>query len=197
MSTFKILIQGYAIKKPDGWLASSTTVLIQDSGKNILVDPGINKSLLLAQLEASGLNIADIDIIFMTHYHPDHNLLTALFDHAQILDGGTIYSQDKESEYSDTIPGTNLKVIPTPGHAHEHASIIFTHKTKGTVAVAADLFWWTDDEKQKTEDPQILINRDDPFTTDRQALIRSRKKVLAIADYIIPGHGHIFKNPAK
>jgi len=37
------------------------------------------------------------------------------------------------------------------------------------------------------------MNRKDPFVKDKVALMNSRKKLLEIADYIIPGHGKMFK----
>jgi len=33
------------------------------------------------------------------------------------------------------------------------------------------------------------------FLADKDQLIESRKKILEIADWIIPGHGKMFKNP--
>ena len=192
MIKVKILIEGYATKQKDGWIASSTTTLIEDSGKKIIVDPGINRKLLLNKLKAESLTPKDIDIVFMTHYHPDHIFLCSIFENALVVDGDTIYKDDKETEYEGNIPGTILKVILTPGHAHEHASILAETK-EGKVVVAADLFWWTDKQKQRTDNLEELINRSDPFVKDMQALKTSRKKVLEIADFIIPGHGKMFK----
>lgn len=195
MTSFKILIPGYATQTDTGWLASSTTTLIRDSNKTILVDPGANKKLLLENLKEENLTPSDIDIVFLTHHHLDHALLIALFDNAIICDGETIYQKDLETEYEGQILGTTIRVMPTPGHAYEQASLIMD-TDQGKVVVAADLFWWTDDQKQIVDDAEILIHREDPFTKDWDALIESRQKVLAIADWIIPGHGHIFKNPS-
>jgi len=41
MAKVKVLIEGYAKKTKDGWLASSTATLIKDDDKNIIVDPGV------------------------------------------------------------------------------------------------------------------------------------------------------------
>ncbi|MCJ7786668.1 hypothetical protein MUP06_00420, partial [Patescibacteria group bacterium] len=56
-------------------------------------------------------------------------------------------------------------------------------------------FWWTDDQEQKTE-KESLIRHEDPYVKNREELMNSRKKILEIADYIIPGHGKMFK-PSK
>lgn len=164
-SRVKVLIKGYAKKTKTGWLASSTTTLIEDSGKKIIVDPGINKKLLLKKLQKEGLRPNNIDIVFMTHYHPDHAFLASIFAKAKVLDGDTIYEDDKEVSYKNKIPGTNLEVILTPGHAHEHASLLIK-TAKGNIVIAGDVFWWTDEEKQKTDDIETLINKEDPFTKD-------------------------------
>lgn len=191
MSEIKILIEGYAKEEKTGWKASSTTVLIKDNGLNILVDPGLNRELLLKALAKERLNPEDIDLIFITHYHPDHIFNIRLFQNQDILDGDTIYRNDEEIGFSERIPNTSIRVIPTPGHAHEHACLLVETET-GKVAVAGDLFWWKDDEKQKT-DYKSLVEKEDPFMKNKEDLIKSRKAILKVADYIIPGHGKMFK----
>lgn len=192
MTKVKVLIEGYAKKTKKGWLASSSTTLVEDSGKKILVDPGINRKLLLEKLLENDLTPNDIDIVFMTHYHPDHVFLASMFEKAVIADGDTVYEKDNETGYEGKAPGTNLEVVLTPGHAHEHASL-FVKTGKGNIVIAGDVFWWTDEERQKTDNLEALIKKEDPFTKDLPALKESRKKLLEIADYIIPGHGKTFK----
>lgn len=191
MTEVKILIEGYAKKTKSGWLASPSTVLIRDSGLNILADPGSNKKLLLKMLDKEELKPKDIDIIFVTHYHLDHTLNIRLFPDCDVLDGNEINRDDKMFSYSGKIPKTNVEVIETPGHAHEHASLLVETKI-GKIAIAGDLFWWRDDEKQET-DYESLMNHKDPYVKDEEVLKESRKKILEIADYIIPGHGKMFK----
>lgn len=196
MTKVKVLIEGYAKKANKGWLATSSTTLIEDSGKKILVDPGINRELLLKKLQEHDLTPSDIDIVFMTHYHPDHVFLASMFEKAVIADGDTIYEKDNETGYEGKVPGTNLEVVLTPGHAHEHA-VLVAITDKGKIVVAADVFWWNDQEKQRTDNIEALINKEDPFTKDWEALKESRRRVLEIADWIIPGHGKMFRNPEK
>lgn len=194
MAEVKILVSGFAKKVSDNlWKASSTTTLIKDSGKNILVDPGSNKEKLLAALKKEDLTLEDIDIVFITHYHPDHLLNIRLFPNKDIYDNDTIYSGDKISTYTKKVPGTNIEVIDTPGHAHELGCLV-VKTNKGNVVVAGDLWWWREDWEQKT-DTKSLINHVDPYVKDQKALLESRKKILKIADWIIPGHGKMFKVP--
>ena len=192
MTKYKILIEGYAKELKNGWKASSTTVLIEDCGKKVIVDPGINRSLLLESLRKEKLKISDIDIVFMTHFHPDHNYLSGIFEKAIALDDGIIYENDLETEYSEKIPGTDIEVLPTPGHESFHASLKFLTE-KGIVVVAGDVFWWKGDEKQETDNVDILLNHKDPFMKNEKKLLESRKKLLKVADWIIPGHGEEFE----
>lgn len=191
MAEVKILIEGYVREKDDALFASPTTTLIKDSGLNILVDPGANKKLLLESLEKEGLKPEDIDVVFVTHYHLDHILNIRLFPEKDIYDGSVIYSDDKEAEYSGNIPNTNIEIIETPGHADEHCSLL-VETEKGKIVIGADVFWWMDDEEQKT-DRESLMNHEDAYANNKEKLIESRKKLLEIADYIIPGHGKMFK----
>lgn len=195
MSKVKIIIEGYAREEGDAIVATCSTVLIEDSGKKIIVDPGINKNLLLRKLKENGLAVKDFDIVFMTHYHPDHILNVGLFEKSQIMDGDTIYSEDVETFYEKKIPGTEIEVLETPGHASEHASPV-VKTDDGIVVVAQDVFWWMDGE-QDTSSREALIELEDPFGKDMDELKKSREKVLKIADWIIPGHGKMFENEFK
>jgi len=192
MAKVKVLIEGYAKKTQAGWIASSTATLVQEKGLNIIVDPGINRKLLLDRLSKEGLKPEDIDFVLMTHFHPDHNYLSAIFENAKALDDTLIYDDDKEIEHGGKVPGTNLEILPTPGHEKFHASLV-AHTEEGTVVVAGDVFWWSDEEKQDTSSEKTLLNHRDPLVKDEKALMQSRKKILEIADWIIPGHGKKFK----
>jgi len=191
MAEVKVLVEGYAREKDGVLLASSSTVLVKDSGLNVLVDPGANKELLFKALKKEGVGLEDIDLVHITHYHPDHILNIRLFPDTDVLDGGTIYRGDKEISFSDKIPNTSIRIIETPGHANEH-TCLFVETEKGKIVIAGDVWWWTDDQKQRT-DRKSLLNHKDPYAKDKPALLRSRKKILNLADYVIPGHGKMFE----
>ena len=191
MAEVKILVEGYAREEEDVLFASPNTVLVRDSGKNILVDPGANKELLLKALEKENLETDDIDIIFITHYHLDHLLNIRLFPNHDIYDGDTIFSGDKEINFSEKIPETNVKIIETPGHAPEHTALL-VETDEGNVVIAGDVFWWMNKWEQKT-DKESLLSLKDPFVKNEDELRESRQKLLELADWIIPGHGKMFK----
>jgi len=160
MAEFKILIEGYARKEGDIEVASCTTTLIKENNFNIIVDPGMNRNLLLKSL---------------------------------ICDDSNTYTFDgKIKEHEGKIPKTNIEIIKTPGHDQFHCSVIMTTKDVGKVVIAGDVFWWGEDEKQKI-DKENIMNHKDPYVKNEKQLNESRMKILEIANYIIPGHGNMFK----
>ncbi len=196
MAKVKILIQGYDKKSPGYvWHATPTVVLVQNDRANAIIDPGNNRELLLKELKKENLKPDNIAFVLITHWHVDHFLLAGIFPKARILDDKLIYFQDKAKNHKGVIPGTNLKIISTPGHNSSDCSLLVPTK-RGLVAIVGDLFWWSVDQKQKT-DKDSLLKLKDIYVKDKKALLKSRKKVLKIADWIIPGHGKIFKNPTK
>jgi len=193
MTEVKILIQGYARKEKGVEFASSTTILIRERNLNIIIDPGMNRQLLFDALEKEILSTGDINYVILTHYHLDHSLLAGIFENARILDNSEIYSWDgKIKSHSGKVPGTDIEIIKTPGHDMFHCSVIVKTEEFGKVTIVADVFWWKDSQQQKT-DKESLMKHGDPYAKNKEDLMNSRKKVLDIADYIIPGHGKMFK----
>jgi glyoxylase-like metal-dependent hydrolase (beta-lactamase superfamily II) len=190
MTEVKVLIEGYARQIKKGWLASSTVVLVKSNRKNIIVDPGCNRNRLLAEFSRQKLKTGDIDFVILTHNHTDHTLLAGIFDNAKVLNPEEIYDNDNQIEHNNKIPGTDLKIIQTPGHSPEHCSLI-AKTGEGVYVIAGDVFWWMDNEKQMVDVKKA--DEAHPHELDMNKLIASRKKILKIADFIIPGHGKMFK----
>ncbi len=193
MIKVKVLVEGYAREIKNGWKASSTVCLILSNDKKIITDPGCNREALLNSLARENLNTDEIDYVFLSHRHPDHTLLAGLFKNAKHVtyDSNFLYDGDIISEYNKNVLGNDIEILNTPGHVSEHISLII-QTTNSKIAIAGDVFWWVDDEKQildihkKDQSKAIDMNMKD--------LINSRKKLLEIADYIIPGHGKMFKS---
>ncbi len=193
MLKIKILIEGY-VKEIDGHeFASSTTTLIIDNNINIIIDPGMDRKLLLKALVENNLTTSDINYVILTHSHPDHTLLAGIFKNAKIINDSEIYHWDgKIEEYNSKILNTNIEIIKTPGHDTADYSVLVNTKKFGKVAIVGDVFWWSDTERQKTN-IQSLLDHKDPYVSNQNELIKSRKLILKIADYIIPGHGKMFE----
>jgi len=204
MNKLHILVQGYAkpSKKGKSFFASSSSILIQNNHKNILIDPGADKNALLLGLEKINLTIKDIDILFLTHWHPDHCLNIQLFPELDIMDGTTVWKNNGEELFPNGddiisyILNTDIEVIATPGHKDDHVSLIFTDDELGKICIAQDVFWWEDGAQRSKPTEKELLDLEDPYLINKQELVLSRKKILdSNCKWIIPGHGIMFENP--
>lgn len=196
MPEIKILIEWYARELETWWVASSTVCLVDTWKLKIITDPWCNRGRLLEALDGEGLKTWDIDYVFLSHWHPDHFLLASIFENAKYItfDTNLLYDNDLMLDFENDVLGENIEILETPGHTLEHLSLL-VNTPKGKVVIAGDVFWWTDNEEQivdiyKEDDSHIIWR-------DMNQLIESRKKILNIADYIIPGHGKIFKVDEK
>jgi len=193
MNQIKILIEGYAREWGDsGYEASSAATLILADKVKILCDPGINWELLKTGLDKEKLKPVDIDWIFLTHTHIDHCYNMARFPQAKLFDGKCIYEKDKDYVHGGEIFGLDVEIVKTPGHTLDHTSLLVPARN-GVYAVAGDVFWWIEDEEQKTDKRSLLEKKDPIDGVDPYSLTDSRKLLLKKAQYIIPGHGKVFK----
>lgn len=187
MAEVKVLIEGYANKKE----ASSSTVLVIADGEKIVVDPGTNKPRLIQELSNEGLTSEDIDFVILTHMHFDHAALVGLFTNAMILDNNSTY--DLQGRFWDNqivIKNVDIEILSTPGHDQFHCSVLATDQVGKKVAVAGDVFWTWDSED--AGDLDTRVSRKDPYEKNSGSLLESRKILLGLADFIIPGHGKMF-----
>jgi len=132
-----------------------------------------------------------VDLIFVTHTHLDHIINLRLFPETDVCDSSFIYRGDEEIPCGNFVPGTEVEVLPTPGHTPDHASLLVTVENEVWL-VAGDLFWWRDDAVQRT-DRKSLLALEDESATDPAALMTSRMRALARAEVVIPGHGKVFR----
>lgn len=179
----KILLKGYESDESDG-RSCSTVTLVQDDGLNMIVDPGTLRSqkLLVDALKKEDLKIDDVNIVYITHSHMDHYRNIGMFPRAKALDYWGWWIGDVAEDYTD--PSQNIKMIKTPGHSIDGTTLL-VETEQGTVAICGDVFW-------KENYPE-----NDPYAVDAKKLKESRKKVLALADFIIPGHGKMFGGKRK
>lgn len=196
MAEVKVLLKGYLMKESSSGKGSCSTIsLISDKDENggdliMIVDPGTvtDQNLIVDALKSEGLEISDITHVGITHGHMDHYRNIGMFSNAKSVDYDGIWDGDV-CEYSNTQDvvkiSDGISAVKTPGHSHD--SITFLVLTsRGKVAVCGDVFW-------KKDYP--LTAEEDAFARDKKALELSRKKVLEIADFIIPGHGEEYAAP--
>ena len=187
MTEVKILLEGYtnADHKKVGEEESSrcTTTLIQNGDMIIISDPGIlaNQQIMIDALAKENLTVADITHVFITHSHMDHYRNIGMFPTAKAIDYWGIWHEDKVDNLPKKLTD-DIAIVNTPGHNYDNLTMIVT-TAEGKIAIVGDL-WWSE------RGPDI-----DPFASDMVKLRKSRLKILAMADYIIPGHGKMFAVP--
>jgi len=192
MNKVKVLVEGYAHPNEDGsYTASPTATLVESNAVKFIVDPGASGEKLLKAMRDSKLRERDLAFIYLTHYHPDHFINIQLFPTLPVYDGETLWKGDLEEFHKGKLPEVEVEILKTPGHSPESTSLL-VKTPEGTVCIAADVFWW-EDGKQKIDDIDELLKLEDPFVADKKALLKSRKLVLSKANFVIPGHGKMFK----
>jgi len=212
-----------ALKNLAGLGCGSTVTYIESDAK-ILVDTGFdfdntltdenvkeNRKRLTHALKLQGLKPSNIDILFITHWHVDHFGNYKMFKNSTIMTSEAALSRVK-IKVTGVKDGERIadgvKAVHTPGHTGHHASVVFnTDRLRRsiqtdsggrilgvgevTVAAAGDAvltpaFYATETTWSQNKD----------FTSMDNA-VASMKKLTNEADYIIPGHGDIFKNVRK
>ena len=183
MAEVKILVKGYTSADSEGGEEStcSTVTLVKDKDIVMVVDPGVLKDqkILVDALEKEGLSIDDVNIVCITHSHPDHHRNVGMFPKAKMLEYWGLWDRDTVVDWKEQFTD-DIRIIKTPGHSYDSITLLVKTE-KGTIAICGDVFWKEDAPK------------DDPYASDKEKLKESRKKILELADYIIPGHGDIFK----
>jgi glyoxylase-like metal-dependent hydrolase (beta-lactamase superfamily II) len=160
----------------------STCSLIRDGGRAIIVDPGMadDDETILEPLLALGLEADEITDVVLGHHHPDHTMRVALFRNAAVHDHWATYRgadwEDADAEGRVLTPSVGL--IRVPGHTAEDIAVLAG--TEQGIVVFTHL-WWDEDGPA-----------DDPAAEDGEALRLSRRRVLEIANLVVPGHGAPF-----
>lgn len=147
----------------------------------MIVDPGIleDQSMLTDKLREERLNIDDVNIVCITHSHLDHYRNIGMFPKAKTLEYWGLWNKNTVGDWKEQF-ARDIKIIKTPGHNYDCISLLV--KTEdGIVAIVGDLFW-----KENS-----LV--DDPYASDQEKLKENRRKILELADWIIPGHGKMYK----
>ncbi len=185
MAEVKVLIEGFtnadSKEKGEEEKTCATITLVKDKNIIMIVDPGVldSQDILIKKLKEENLTVNDVNIVCITHSHIDHYRNIGMFPKAKTLEyfglwnGGSV--EDWKEQFTE-----DIRIIKTPGHNYDGISLLVKTK-KGIVAIVGDVFW-------KESFPE-----DDPYASDKEKLKESRKKILELADYIIPGHGKMFK----
>ena len=181
MASLTVLIEGYYVPGAPAH-ACSTAVLVRAGGHIIVVDPGTvpDPRSLLDRLAREGLAAADVSLVILTHAHADHSRQAGLFAAARLLDAWGSWQGDAW----DRSPGPidpDVELVRTPGHSDDSLSV-FVRTSEGEIAICGDVIY-----------DAAGLAAVDPFATDPVRLRASRALVLDRADFVVPGHGPMFK----
>ena len=201
MYSVKVLRDGYSKFENGVYKANGTATLIVGPRFKVIVDTlsAWDKDILLKSLLEQGVSPDQVNVVVNTHGHPDHvgnNNLFITGENIIHIMGHAIHSNDTyftdvslEAGEVYNIDEDELTVFPTPGHTLDSVSVKV--KTEdGVVIVAGDTF----EKEEDIEDESIWISAGSENQEKQQ---ESRKRILQEADWIVPGHGPMFKNIYK
>jgi glyoxylase-like metal-dependent hydrolase (beta-lactamase superfamily II) len=123
---------------------------------------------------------SDVTDIVLTHHHPDHTVNIALFGEIAVHDYQAVYTGDNwDSRDADGVHlSPSVRLLETPGHTPQDLTVLVGTPDR---IVACTHLWWASDGPS-----------DDPYSLDRDQLRTQRERVLALAEFIVPGHGAPF-----
>jgi len=185
LAEVKILIEGYTNADSVGETGEektrSTTTLIKDGDLVMVVDPGVldSQQILVDALEKENLTVKDVNFVCITHSHLDHYRNIGMFPEAKTLEYFGVWNKESSENWQEHF-STNIQVLRTPGHDYTGITLFVTTDT-GVVAICGDVFW-------KENYPEK-----DEYALDPEKLKESREMVLKMSDWIIPGHGQMYK----
>jgi len=185
------------IKSALGIGGGSTVVLIE-TDRRVLIDTGFdneavqtpenreaNRRKLVAALKEEGYEKEDIDAVFITHWHLDHYGNVELFQKAELLASQPLVKRLNLTGFKGVEDGEQIardaRVIFTPGHTADHASVIVAGEIRIVVAGDAIVSLSYFDKGKAWQ-----YNTD--FYSGEKAM-QSMVLLARSADIIIPGHG--------
>ena len=178
--------------------ANCTCTLIRNSNYSVIVDTmtpwdGIK---IKDSLKKYNLMPDMIDFVISTHGHADHVGNNNLFLNAKHIVGFSISKNDNfylhpfEEGISyfigDDVDDNRIEITPTPGHTMDSISVIVNTEEYKKVVVAGDLF----EKEEDLKNPAIWV---DAGSEDKKIQEYHRLRMLDVGDYIVPGHGAMFK----
>jgi glyoxylase-like metal-dependent hydrolase (beta-lactamase superfamily II) len=190
-SEVKVIQPGYAKWiGPTQQRADGTITLIKGPN-NVIVDSGgpWDKQAILKALRREKIRPCDINYVICTHGHSDHTGNNNLFPNATLILSydvckGDLYTFHDFAHGQPYRVGEQIEVIPTPGHTTQDISVIVKTK-QGVIAIVGDLFECAEDLKNES------LWRS--FSEVPETQKANRDQVLNLADFIVPGHGEMFR----
>ena len=165
-----------------GTPADCTVSYAHDADVRCVVDPGpaAQPGGLVSALTSAAVPAEAVTDVVFTHRHPGWHQDSAAFPNARIHDhravlpgGGTARSPSSLSL------APSIRLIATPGRGSGDLTVL-VGTPLGVVALTH--LWWSADDSARG-----------PGASHSGPLQDSRRRVLAIATHIVPGHGREFR----
>jgi glyoxylase-like metal-dependent hydrolase (beta-lactamase superfamily II) len=187
----------------------STTLIRPLSGEVIIVDPGVHQTreVVLANLENEGLTPDDVDTLVLSHLHFDHVENAPLFPQAQLV----VHAQeiqearehpDRDRYVSDYVEAllvpdrthvmetseyslaAGVTALHLPGHRHGML-VVVVETDRGTVVCSSDAAR----NARELLEGQSVLSDPDMAMASQQAV----KRILSLADVVVPGHDRLMR----
>lgn len=203
---YEIIMPAIGASSNRGALGWCNISIIYAEGKTILFDTGSNddREELWAEFRKMNITADSIDTVFISHLHYDHCCNIELFDKAEIL----VSSRELEyvlsgeyKKYKDPyVPYATVKYFENRFKTFEEGeeiapgvkTIAFPGHTPGVsgLVLLEDRVVFTGDAVKNAYD---FTHGIPPYAIyDGNLGIESYKKIPAVADIIVPGHGRPF-----
>ncbi|XP_076685731.1 metallo-beta-lactamase domain-containing protein 1 [Andrena cerasifolii] len=191
-----VLFNGYSTKIEDGTMKANCSCTLIKASKNVIVDTmtAWDRMKIIEALSKYNITPADIDCVVCTHSHADHIGNNNLFTNAIHIVGTSVHRGEiffetnlKDEEYK-VCP--EVRVVATPGHTSDDVTVLVETVIQGKstcFAITGDLF----EKEEDILDPTIWQKLGTLELRKTQLCMRSY--IMNIADFIIPGHGPMFR----
>ena len=185
----KIIQPGYAVwqDKLSMQKADGTISFISSGNNKIIVDTGLpkDKQVIKKFFKEEKITLEQVNYVICTHGDADHISNNNLFPKAKYIVGFDIYENDLatffENEYRID---KNVKIVKLVGHDNRSIGLE-VNTEKGKVMIVGDLYEYENDWQK----PDNWI----AFSKNPLEHLINRAKVWQQADFIVPGHGPLFK----
>ncbi|XP_057333085.1 metallo-beta-lactamase domain-containing protein 1 [Microplitis mediator] len=207
-----VLFDGYSKQLENGKTeANCSCTLIKSPTINIIVDTmtAWDRDKIVTALRSHNIKPEDINYVICTHGHADHIGNNNLFTHARqhivghCIQRETIFDESQIGTKGEYQLNEDIKVIATPGHTAEDITLLIkncriinndANDVDGSqalqthcVAITGDLF----EKEADIADPELWKAVGSKELQQTQA--KNRLMIIKTADYIVPGHGALFK----
>jgi len=180
------LCRGRIRKQDDVILeAHSSSTLVKTGEHNIVVDTSSpqNREAIIRELERLHVAAEDVDFLVITHSHWDHLANNDLFPQARLvmhpLEAMSPSVMSAEDGMSLCV---GVTVIHTPGHTQGSISVVVDAEKRYVMAGDA---LPTEDNYRKWVPPRLNY--------DPEIALKSMKRIVDMAEVIVPGHGQPFQ----